>query len=137
MMKPLILVLSLLLTACVQPPKPLRGDYSTMPPQQYQKTPITDLRIRWTGIVIDVENKPEHSCLIIMAKVPNEYARPSYQNRVDLGRFIACKPKFLEPKYFKGRAVTVTGRVKRLVVKKIDALDYNYPLVDADVIYVW
>ncbi len=133
----LILVLALLLTACVQPPKPLRGEYSTMPPQQYQKTPVTDLKVRWTGIVIDVENKPEHSCITVMAKVPNQYARPSYQNRMDLGRFIACKPKFLEPKYFKDRAVTITGRVKRLVVKKIDELDYNYPLVDADVIYIW
>ena len=137
MLKILPVVLTLILTACAQPPKPLRGDYSTMPPQQYQKTPVTDLKIRWTGIVIDVENKPEHSCLTVMAKVPNQYARPSYQNRVDLGRFIACKPKFLEPKYFTNRAVTVTGRVKRLVVKKIDELDYNYPLVDADVIYLW
>ncbi|MCX7545477.1 Slp family lipoprotein [Marinicella gelatinilytica] len=137
MIKSLLLVLTLSLSACVQLPKPLRGDYSTMPPQQYQQTPVTDLRIRWTGIVIDVENKPDHSCLTVMAKVPNEYGRPSYQNRVDLGRFIACKNKFLEPKYFQDRAITVTGQVKRLVVKKIDQLDYNYPLVDANVIYVW
>ncbi|MCW8869631.1 MAG: Slp family lipoprotein [Proteobacteria bacterium] len=137
MMKALIFVLTLLLTACVQPPKPLRGDYNSMSPEQYQKTPIADLRVRWTGIVINVENKPEHSCLTIMAKVANEQGRPSYRNRVDLGRFIACKPKFLEPAYFKDRAVTVTGQVKRLVIKKIDELDYNYPLVDADVIYVW
>ena len=137
MMKALTLVLALLLTACAQPPKPLRGDFSSMSPQQYQKTPITDLQVRWTGIVIEVENKAEHSCLTIMAKVANDYAKPSYRNRVDLGRFIACKPKFLEPAYFKDRAVTVTGQVKRLVVKKIDELDYNYPLVDADVIYVW
>jgi outer membrane lipoprotein len=108
-----------------------------MPPYQYQKTPVAALKVRWTGIVIEVENKDDHSCMTVMAKVPNEYARPSFQKRIDLGRFIACKPTFIEPAYFKNKAVTVTGRVKRLVTKKIDQMDYNYPLVDADVIYLW
>ncbi len=138
MYKILIISTVLFLSACAQqPPKPLRGEFSNMSPQQYQATPVADLKIRWTGIVIDVENKPDHSCLIIMAKVPNQYARPSYENRIDLGRFIACKSTFIEPANFKNKAVTVTGRVKQLVVKKIDELDYSYPLVDADIIYLW
>lgn len=137
MYKLVIIVSILFLSACAQPPKPLRGEFSNMSPQQYQKTPVADLKVRWTGIVVEVENKTDHSCLIIMAKVPNQYGRPSFENRIDLGRFIACKSTFIEPAYFKNKAVTVTGRVKQLVVKKVDELDYNYPLVDADIIYLW
>ncbi len=128
---------ALLLTACVQPPQPLRGEFSDISPKAYQAQPIEDLNIRWTGFVVDVENTAEHSCLIIRAKVPDEVARPSRRIRVDQGRFIACKPTFLEPMSFIRKAVTVTGPVKRMVSKKVDELDYDYPLVDAKIIYVW
>ncbi len=128
---------ALTLTACVQPPQPLRGEFSDISPASYQQNPIENLNIRWTGFVVDVENKAQHSCLTIMAKVPDELARPSRRIRVDQGRFIACKPKFLEPEFFMKKPVTITGTVKRLVNKKIDELDYAHPLVDAAVIYVW
>lgn len=131
---PLIL---LILTACVQPPKPLRGEFSDVSPQAYQTNPVNDLVVRWTGFVVDVENKNDHSCLTIMAKIPDQLGRPSKRVRLDQGRFIACKPKFLEPAFFKNKAVTITGPVKKLVTKKLDEMDYAYPLVDAQVIYVW
>lgn len=137
-MKSIVLViLSLYLTACVQPPQPLRGEFSDVSPEAYQKQPIPNLTIRWTGFVVDVENQKEHSCLTVIAKVPDAYARPSKSIRIDKGRFIACKPKFLEPASFIDKAVTVTGPVKRLVTKELDEMDYAYPLVDAQIIYVW
>ena len=132
-----ILAIIVTLTACVQPPRPLRGSFSDISPKAYQQKPVKDLLIRWTGFVIDVENKADHSCLTIMAKVSDMMAKPSRNIRLDLGRFIACKPNFLEPEFFKHKAVTITGPVKKLVNKKIDELDYAYPLVDAEVIYVW
>ncbi len=132
-----IFIATLTLAACIQPPKPLRGEYSDISPQAYQKTPKNNLNIRWTGFVIDVDNKTEHSCLTIIAKVPDEQAKPSRRIRVDKGRFIACKPTFLEPESFMKKPVTVTGKAKRLITKKIDELEYQYPLVDAHVIYVW
>jgi outer membrane lipoprotein len=131
---PLIL---LTLTACVQPPKPLRGEFSDVSPEAYQANPVKDLVVRWTGFVVEVENKNDHSCLTIMAKVPDQLSRPSKRIRLDQGRFMACKPKFLEPAFFRNKAVTITGPVKKLVNKKLDEMDYAYPLVDAQVIYVW
>jgi len=137
-MKHLITPMILLtLTACVQPPKPLRGEFSDVSPEAYQANPVKDLVVRWTGFVVEVENKNDHSCLTIMAKVPDQLGRPSKRVRLDQGRFIACKPKFLEPAFFKNKAVTITGPVKKLVNKKLDEMDYAYPLVDARVIYVW
>lgn len=127
----------LALSACVQHPKPLQGEFSEISPKAYQAKPIDNLRVRWTGFVVDVENNDKHSCLIVRAKVPDATGRPSRHVRVDQGRFMACKPTFLEPMSFIRKPVTVTGTVKRLVTKKIDELDYAYPLVDAKVIYVW
>ncbi|WP_223788938.1 Slp family lipoprotein [Marinicella meishanensis] len=129
--------LGLALSACMQPPKPLRGQFSEISPLNYQKQPVADLMVRWTGFVVDVENSKEHSCLTIVAKVPDQVARPSKRIRVDQGRFLACKPTFLEPSSLLKKPVTVTGPVKRLVEKKIDDMSYNYPLVDAQVIYIW
>lgn len=137
MKQSIILLLAVMLTACIQPPKPLRGTFSDISPEAYQKNPVNNLNVRWTGFVVAVDNKEKHSCLTIIAKVPDEYARPSKRVRMDKGRFIACKPKFLEPASFKNKAVTITGAVKRLVTKKLDEMDYQYPLVDAQVIYVW
>lgn len=133
----IITLLILTLSACVQPPHPLRGEFSDVSPKAYQAQPIKDLNIRWTGFVVDVENTAQHSCLTIRAKVPDVMARPSKRIRIDQGRFIACKPTFLEPESFMKKPVTVTGPVKRMVTKKIDELEYDYPLVDAQVIYIW
>jgi len=131
------LLFTLILSACVQPPQPLRGEFSDISPKAYQANPIQDLNVRWTGFVVDVENAKEHSCLTIRAKVPDELARPSKRIRIDQGRFIACKPTFLEPESFLKKPVTVTGKVKRMVKKKVSELNYDHPLVDAQVIYVW
>lgn len=137
-MKLLITLLTLLLlTGCIQPPKPLRGEYADISPKAYQTNPIENLNVRWTGFVIDVENKENHSCLTMIAKVPDVQAKPSRRIRVDQGRFIACKPTFIEPESFLKKPVTITGQVKKMIRKKIDELEYNYPLVDAKVIYVW
>ena len=137
LMKTLSLLSVLILTACIQPPKPLQGEYSDVSPDSYKKQPIENLNIRWTGFVVDVEIMEDHSCLTVVAKVPDEVARPSKRIRLDQGRFIACKPTFLEPESFLKKAVTITGPVKRLVKKKLGEMDYQYPLVDAKVIYVW
>jgi outer membrane lipoprotein len=138
MKKLALLVTATLLIGCSsQPPKPLRGQFSDISPKAYQQNPISNLSIRWTGFVIDVENQSDHSCLTIIGKVADELGRPSKRVRADLGRFIACKPIFLESKSFLDKPVTITGSVKRLVTKKIDEMDYAYPLVDAKVIYVW
>jgi outer membrane lipoprotein len=80
---------------------------------------------------------PNTVVLTIVAKVPDSVARPSKRIRVDQGRFLACKPTFLEPNSLLKKPVTVTGPVKRLVTKKVDEMDYSYPLVDAQVIYIW
>ncbi|MCF6300874.1 MAG: Slp family lipoprotein [Proteobacteria bacterium] len=137
-MKQIIVILfTLSLSACVQPPKPLRGEFSSISPLQVQKSKQLNQLVRWTGFVVDVENQENRSCLVIVSKVPDAMSKPSRRYRIDQGRFIACKKTFLEPEFFVDKAVTVTGVVKEIVKKDIGEHPYNYPVVDTKVIYAW
>lgn len=131
------LTLSVLLVSCVQVPKPLRGEFSQITPQNYAENPEQNLAVRWTGMVIEVENKSRSSCLTVIGKVANEFGRPSHRYRMDTGRFIACKGQFLDPEQFKGKAITITGTVTGVLDRKVGEHSYRYPMVDTKVIYVW
>lgn len=137
-MKTLALIIAVLLTvSCTQPPKPLRGDFNTDSPKSYAQNPVENLAVRWTGFVVDIENKSDHSCLTIISKLADQHGKPSRRYRMDTGRFIACKPQFIDPASTLKKPVTVTGHVKKLLVKNVDEHPYPHPLVDASVIYIW
>lgn len=137
-MKMTFMALSIMLLAsCAQPPKPLRGDFTATTPKGYVKSPVADLPIRWTGFVVAVENKSDHSCLTVLGKLADPYGKPSRRYRMDTGRFIACKPQFLDPEAMMKKPVTVVGQVKKVISKSIDQHPYPHPLVDAQVIYIW
>ena len=125
------------LSACVQPPKPLQGEFSAISPQQVRTAERLNQRVRWTGFVIDVENLEKKSCLTIVSKIPDAMAKPSRYYRADQGRFIACKAGFLEPEFFDDKPITITGVVREVVEKKVGEHPYKYPVVDASVVYVW
>ncbi|WP_395374839.1 Slp family lipoprotein [Marinicella sp. W31] len=138
-MKTTITLLSIVLglTACVQPPKPLRGEFSAVSPRQVQNAERLNQKIRWTGFVLEVENLEKKSCLTVVGKIPDAVAKPSRYYRADQGRFIACKEGFLEPEFFNEKPITVTGVVREVIEKKVGEHPYRYPVVDASVVYVW
>ncbi len=129
--------LALFLTSCAQPPKPLRGDFIDISPSEFVAQPQNNSTIRWTGFVIKVENHEKHSCLNISGKVPDAYAKPSRQKRQGTGRFMACKPQFLDPDLFLKKPVTVVGQAKKIIQRNVGEHELSQPLVDAQVIYVW
>ena len=130
-------ILLTLLNACAQPPKPLRGEFDDISPTKFVKNPLENSHIRWTGFVVDVENHEKHSCLNIAGKIPDAYAKPSRQKRQGTGRFLACKPQFLDPQLFNNKPVTVVGYAKKVIQRTIGDHNLSQPLVDAQVIYVW
>lgn len=55
-----------------------------------------------------------------------------------MGRFIACKPGFIDPAEFtQGREVTITGRLTGVDSGKIGEFEYRFPRVDARSVYLW
>ncbi|MFP4560804.1 MAG: Slp family lipoprotein [Thiohalorhabdus sp.] len=93
--------------------------------------------IRWGGEIVEVENRPEHTEMQVVAK-PLEYdARPADRDRSE-GRFLVRFPGFLDPAvYAPGRRITVTGTVEEMLTRDIGEYAYRLPLVEGDGSYLW
>ena len=64
-------------------------------------------------------------------------ARPQKLDKSQ-GRFIACRSGFYDPDVFKaGREITITGAIDKFENGKIGDYDYRYPILSADVVYLW
>jgi outer membrane lipoprotein len=126
-----------LLGACATAPRPLQGEYTAILPSQAAATGTTGTRVRWGGQVVAVHNGASESCFEIVGKMLGVDGRPVMRDRSE-GRFIACRGGFYDPAVFTaGREVTVAGTISSFETRRIDAYDYRYPRVAADVVYLW
>jgi outer membrane lipoprotein len=89
------------------------------------------------GTVAAVRNMKDGSHLeIVQANLDSRgYPEDTYESG---GRFLAITSDFLDPEKFKsGRRVTVIGEVKGLQVRKIDEIDYTYPVIAIRELHLW
>jgi outer membrane lipoprotein len=94
-------------------------------------------RVRWGGVIVSVENRPNDTWLEIVSKELDDKGRP-VESDVSLGRFFARTEGFLDPAVYKTeRAVTVYGTVEELASRTIGERPYAYPVVKADKLYLW
>jgi outer membrane lipoprotein len=127
-----------LIAGCATAPKPLQGDYAAVLPQEASATQATSAAIRWGGSIVSVTPAPDRTCMEILGRELGDTARPRLTPDESAGRFIACRAGFYDPAIFaEEREVTVTGRIEGFEVRRIGEYDYRYPLVAADVIYLW
>lgn len=124
----------LVLAGCATAPKPLQGEFDADTP----RAQVADgQRVRWGGTIIDVQPKPEETCIQVLGKALSGNARPMFSDDSE-GRFVACRQGFYDPAVFaQGREVTVTGTAAGTELRKIGEYDYPLPRVAADVIYLW
>jgi outer membrane lipoprotein len=126
-----------LLSACVTTPRPLQGEYAAVLPAQAASQGNTGTRVRWGGQVVAVHNEAARSCFEVVGKTLSADGRPQMRDRSE-GRFIACRTGFYDPAVFTaGREVTIGGTVSGFENRRIGDYDYRYPLVDAEVVYLW
>lgn len=126
-----------LLAGCATMPEPLEGDYSESfyPAQATESS--TGARVRWGGSVVETSPEADRTCIEILAHGLDGRGRPSRSDQ-DRGRFLACRDSFLDPEIFtRGREVTVTGRLTGFRGGQVGEFVYDYPLVDADTVYLW
>ena len=131
----------LLLSACATYiPEPIKN-----PPAedlslgQVQHAPEAHLNkiVRWGGTIISTHNQKNRTELTILAQVLDKYGEPQ-QGDQSYGRFIAEINGFLDPAiYAAGRAITVYGKLDKVVRKKIDNFEYQYPIVQIEQFYLW
>lgn len=125
------------LSACVTMPTPLQGQFSALLPAQTGEQNANSEHVRWGGTIVQVKTESERSCFEIVGSKTGVDGRPARLDKSE-GRFIACRKGFYDPEVFRaGRELTITGNITGFESRKVGDYDYRYPMVAADVVYLW
>lgn len=93
--------------------------------------------IRWGGTIISTQNQQDKTELIILATPLDKFGEPQ-QGDQSYGRFIGVIDGFLDPAiYATGRAITVYGKFEKVIRRKIDNFEYDYPVIQIEHFYLW
>lgn len=93
--------------------------------------------VMWGGLLVSNVALKQGSQLEVLAYPLNSKQRPD-TNRPSQGRFVLLVDRFLEPvDYSDGRIVTITGKLIDTRDGVIGAAEYEFPIVDAEEIYLW
>ncbi|MDT8452885.1 MAG: Slp family lipoprotein [Gammaproteobacteria bacterium] len=94
-------------------------------------------KVRWGGVILNLENRQDTSWLTILAYPLNEQGKPQVSDHSS-GRFIAEANDFLEPSvYSRDRKITVIGRLIKTETIKVGDFPYEHPVVDVSQRYLW
>ncbi len=89
------------------------------------------------GQIIKTMPTPEGTVITVLETKTENLGRPEGPE-TSRGRFMAVYQGFLDPEvYGAGRQVTVAGQVMGKRVEKLGEVDYAYPLIRAQDIYLW
>lgn len=135
-----ILFCLLLVGGCASVPPQIKapplGDPSISSVQKDAKSHRGEL-VRWGGSIVEIENKQDHTLLIVVAKELGRSGRPQGSD-YSPGRFIARVDGFLDPDVYKtDREATVYGVIEGQLMRKIGENAYGYPVVKAETVYLW
>ncbi len=133
----LFLLASVFFVSCSTIPRVLQGDYANLSPHQAKQQHITMEKVRWSGQIVQVINDEDKTCFVVVSSETNSSLRPKRIIPTKGGRFIACKPDFLEPEAFNDKLVTITGTLSKYTSQKVGEFNYEYPVVSAEKVYIW
>lgn len=137
----LLLLLSALLQGCASAVPAALRDAPKLSPSlgqvRAQPDTYTDMRLRWGGTIVKIENLPQTTRIEIVARQLSSGGEPRSGDSSE-GRFIAQFDSFLDPSiYTIGRSLTVVGRFVRLEQREIDQMHYRYPVVRVESHHLW
>lgn len=139
-MKPNLLLLCLLLSACMGLPSAVRNAPAVdLIYQQVSRDfdSYKDTPVRWGGVIIDVENE-EHSSLMQVLFYPLDYSGRPQLHKPGEGRFVVASPEFLDPAvYTKDKEITVAGIIKGNIERTVGKRIIQVPLLSATAIHLW
>jgi outer membrane lipoprotein len=89
------------------------------------------------GVIAQTTAKTGQTELEIVQKPLDSFKVPETTDRSE-GRFLVLADQFLDPLiYKKDRKITVAGEVMGSEVRKLDALDYRYPVIKSLELKLW
>ncbi len=102
-----------------------------------QAQTFTGQNVRWGGEIITIENKPDHTQIVVLSRPLDKDGEPQGTQKHH-GRFIAQVQGFVEPSlYAAGREITVVGTYTQTVDRMIGEYPYRYPLVMVEHLHLW
>ena len=91
----------------------------------------------WGGVIIETMNEPKHTTITIL-QTPLQLDQVPKDPETSEGRFIARVDGYVDQEvYHKGRKVTVAGQISGLETLPIGEIQYTYPVVKVEEIYLW
>ncbi len=134
----LAIAIGALASACVSVPQPLQGAFLPITPSEAATGGHDGATVRWGGVIARTEPLADRTCFEVVATRLDADGEPARPESDSLGRFIACRSGFYDPVVFAhGRSVTFTGRLDGVREGKVGEYTYRYPLLTADVVYLW
>lgn len=89
------------------------------------------------GVIAQITTKPEQTELEIVQKNLDASGEPETTD-TSYGRFLVIADRFLDPLiYKKDRKITVAGEVTGSEVRKLDTLEYRYPVIKSLELKLW
>lgn len=140
MKKILFFCTALLLTACATAPQGLEKDDFTL--SRFDQIQAEDLDcqcklVRLGGKVLSATAmKGKTRIEVLSLNVSRFSAKPVLDSRIE-GRFIAYLDGFIDPESLKDQYITVKGVLKGQEIGKIDQVDYQYPVIQANAFRQW
>ena len=136
-----ITAILLLLNACASKLPPGIAHAPVQQPNlaQVQAQPQAYLgkAVRWGGEVIEVRNKPEHTDIVMLARVLQDDGEP-VSDGSHLGRFLARHSGFVDPSLFAaGTRVTFSGLVLGVEKYLVGEYAYPYPVIQVESWHIW
>lgn len=136
----LLLLLVSLLTACATGPEFDSAHFQQgIAPEDAVRNIETyrNSDVMWGGLLVSNVALQQGSQLEVLAYPLNSKQRPD-TSRPSQGRFVLLVDRLLEPvDYSDGRIVTITGKLIGTRDGVIGAAEYEFPIVDAEDIYLW
>jgi outer membrane lipoprotein len=132
-----ITVLTWFLYGCA--PSVLHTDslLSPLTPSEAAAGVATGDRVRWGGVIAATNPRESETCFDVISKPLDPRFRPDDTDET-MGRFRACAARFYDPGiYESGRLITIIGALRGTVPAQVGERQLDYPLVAADVVYLW
>lgn len=123
------------LNACASVPQQLAGQFQEIKPADAANA--NGARVRWGGQIVETVSGPSGTCIYALARPLDHSARPRVASS-GIGGFVACRQDVDDLAALEqGREITVTGTLNGAVMATIGDVDYTYPRIAADSLYLW
>jgi outer membrane lipoprotein len=89
------------------------------------------------GTIVQTVPKPSETEIEVVQKPASSSGEPHLTDKSE-GRFLVVVDRFLDPAIYQtGRDITVAGEVRGSEVRRIGEIDYRYPVITAQELYLW